>query len=57
MIDLINDFKIYWNKSQIAKIIPGKDYLNPNIELIVDDMLEQEQRNELTNFLEKWLKK
>ena len=56
LIDLINDFKIYWNKSQIAKIIPGKDYLNPNIELIVDDMLEQEQRNELTNFLEKWLK-
>ena len=52
LIDLINDFKIYWNKSQIAKIIPGKDYLNPNIELIVDDMLEQDQRNELTNFLE-----
>ena len=56
LIDLINDFKIYWNKAQIAKIIPGKDYLNPNIELIVDDMLEQDQRNELINFLEKWLK-
>ena len=57
LVDLKDDFKIYWNNSSIAKIIPGKDYLNPNIELLVDDMLEQKQRNRLSNHLETWLKK
>ena len=57
LIDLRDDFKIYWNKSSIAKIIPGKDYLSPNIELLVDDMLEQKQRIRLSNHLEIWLKK
>ena len=28
----------------IGKLIPGKDYLSPNIELLVDDMLEQNQK-------------
>ena len=56
LIELQDDFKIYWNKSPIGKIIPGKDYLNPNIELIVDDILEQNQRKRLINFLGKWLK-
>jgi ATP-dependent RNA helicase SUPV3L1/SUV3 len=56
LIDLKDDFKIYWNNSSIGKITTGKDYLNPNIELLVDDMLEQNQRIKLTSFLEKWLK-
>ena len=56
LIYLKNDFKIYWNNASIGKLIPGKDYLNPNIELIVDDILELNQRNKLTNFLEKWLR-
>ncbi len=56
LIYLKNDFKIYWNNASIGKLIPGKDYLNPNIELIVDDILEINQRNKLTNFLEKWLR-
>ncbi|MDC3117982.1 helicase-related protein, partial [Candidatus Pelagibacter sp.] len=43
LIDLKNDFKIYWNNSSIAKIIPGKDYLSPNIELLIDDMIEQKE--------------
>jgi len=30
--------------------------LTPNIELLVDDMLEQNQKVKLMNFLEKWLK-
>ena len=53
---LDEDFKIYWNKFSIGRLIPGKDYLNPKIELIVDDILEQNQRYKLMNFLEKWLK-
>ena len=53
---LDEDFKIYWNKFSIGRLIPGKNYLNPKIELIVDDILEQNQRYKLMNFLEKWLK-
>ena len=56
LIELDDDFKIYWNKSSVGKLIPGRDYLNPGIELIVDDILEQNQRKRLINFLEKWLK-
>ena len=40
----------------MEELIPGKDYLNPNIELIVDDILEQNQKQKLINFLEKWIK-
>ena len=57
LINLKNDFKIHWNNSSIAKIIPGKDYLSPNIELLIDDMIEQKQRNKLSSHLESWLKK
>ena len=56
LVDLKSDFKIYWNNSSIGRLFPGKDYLNPNIELMVDDMLEQSQRDKLTRYLEKWLK-
>ena len=56
LVDLKNDFKIYWNDSSIGRLTPGKDYLNPNIELLVDEMLEQHQRNKLVSYLEKWLK-
>ena len=56
LVELNDDFKIYWNKSAIAKLINGKDYLNPDFELIVDDILESAQKQKLTNFLQKWLK-
>ncbi|MBD1134807.1 helicase [Pelagibacterales bacterium SAG-MED47] len=55
-IELHDDFKIYWNKSSIGRITPGRDYLNPNLELLVDDILDTNQRQKLTNFLEIWLK-
>ncbi len=47
----------YWNNSPIAKLVMGKDYLNPNIELIVDDILEQKYKQKLILFLNQWLKK
>ena len=56
LIELKNDSKIYWNNATIGRLTPGKDYLNPNIELLVDDMLEQNQKSKLIIFLEKWLK-
>ncbi len=56
LIELNNDFKIYWNSFSIAKLSPGNDYLNPSFELIVDDILEQDQRQKLNSFIKKWLK-
>ncbi len=55
-IELHDDFKIYWNKFAIAKITQGNDYLNPNFELIVDDIVEKNQREKLSNYIYKWLK-
>ena len=55
-IELKNDFKIFWKDFAIAKLNPGNDYLSPNFELIVDDIVEQDQRQKLSLFIKKWLK-
>jgi len=56
LIELNDDFKIYWNNFIIAKLSPGNDYLSPNFELIVDDILDQDQRHKLSLFIKKWIK-
>ena len=56
LIELRDDSKIYWNNSAIASLTAGKDYLNPNLRLIVDDILEQNQKKKLSDFIGKWLK-
>ena len=56
LIEIKDDFKIYWRNFSIAKLIPGKDYLNPDIFLIVDDILENNDKQKLTEFIEKWVK-
>ena len=56
LIEIKKDFKIYWNNSPIATLLKGKDYLSPDIELVIDDMIEIKDRNKLKEFLEKWLK-
>ncbi len=55
-LHLSNDFKIYWEKNPIAKIKPGKDYLSPEIDLIIDDMVEFFDQKKLLNYLEIWLR-
>ena len=55
LIELKDDFKIYWGKFPIAKIIPGVDYLNPGISLIIDEMIDSSEQKKLTDFLEKWI--
>ncbi len=55
LIELKSDFKIYWKSFAIAKLTQGNDYLSPNFELIVDDTLEQNQRQKLNSFIKKWL--
>ena len=56
IIELKDDFKLYWNNFAIGKLSAGRDYLNPNFELIVDDILEQNPKKKLAIFIEKWLK-
>ncbi len=56
LIELKNDFKIYWNENHIAKLIPGSDYLNPQIQLIIDEMIENNEKSRLNSFLERWIK-
>tara|TARA_B100001250_G_scaffold316957_1_gene279392 strand:+ start:344 stop:2830 length:2487 start_codon:yes stop_codon:yes gene_type:complete len=55
LIELKDDFKIYWKNYPIAKLIPGSDYLNPQIYLIIDEMIEKDEKNKLNLYLQKWL--
>ena len=56
LIEIRDDFKIYWKNFPIAKLEAGKDYLNPEIFLIVDDILENNDKQKLSEFIEKWIK-
>ena len=56
LIEIKDDFKIYWKNFPIAKLMPGKDYLNPEIHLIVDEMLESNYKQKLSDFIEKWIR-
>ena len=53
LIELKEDFKIYWGKFPIAKLLPGKDYLKPEFSLIIDDMIDTSEQKKLQVFLEK----
>jgi len=55
LIELKNDYKIYWNNYPIAKLIPGSDYLNPQILLIIDEMIENDEKLKLNSYLQKWI--
>ncbi len=54
-IELKNDLKIYWNNFAIAYLAKGNDYLRPEINIIVDDVIETNEKNKLQSFLKKWL--
>ncbi len=56
LIELNEDFKIYWNSFPIAKLSKGNDYLNPNIELLVDEIIEGNQKQKLSEYINKWIK-
>ena len=55
LISLNEDFKIYWNDFPIAKLTTGSDYLNPNFDLIVDDIIEQNTKQKLNDYVNKWI--
>ncbi len=57
LIELKDDFKIYWKNDPIAKLVTGSDYLNPKVELIIDEMIENNERNNLNDYLSRWINK
>ena len=52
-----DDYKIYWKDHPIAYLTPGKNYLNPKLELLVDEAIDQESKEKLKNNLEEKLQK
>lgn len=56
LLEIKNDFKIYWSNFPIARLQPGRDYLEPEISLIIDDIIESNEQIKLKDYLEKWIK-
>ena len=52
---LNDDHKIYWVDNPIAYITRGKNYLNPKLELLVDEAIDPESKEKLKIYLEKKL--
>ena len=55
LIELKDNFMIYWKNYPIAELISGSDYLNPQIHLIIDDMIEYDEKLKLSTYLQKWI--
>jgi len=55
-VEIRDDFKIYWKNFPIGKLLPGKDYLDPELSLIIDDIVEATEKERLQKYLEKWMK-
>ena len=55
LVELKDDFKIYLERYPIANLSPGKDYLNPELSLVIDDMVESSDQLQLSNYLMNWL--
>ena len=51
-LQLNDDHKIYWMDNPIAYITPGKNYLNPKLELLVDEAIDIESKKKLEDSLE-----
>jgi len=52
---LDDDHKVYWKDNPIAFITPGKNYLNPKLELLIDDAIDLESKEKLKINLNKKL--
>ena len=50
-----DDNKIYWMDNPIAYLSKGKDYLNPKLNLLVDEAIDQESKEKLQTNLNKKL--
>ena len=47
--------KIIWKNSEIARLKKGNNYLNPEIEVIADDSLDDASKLKLEIFLKNWI--
>jgi len=56
-IEINSESKIIWKSNPIARLKKGNDYLNPTIDIIADEALNEESRSKLHTFLNKWLTK
>ena len=54
-ISIDNESKIMWKNNPIARLKKGNSYLNPSIDIIADDSLNEESKSRLIIFLDKWL--
>ena len=54
-ITLKEDHKIYWNENPIARIKKRESYLTPEVEIIADDALPENSKEDLTSFLKNWV--
>jgi len=54
-IKINNENKIIWKSYPIARLKKGNDYLNPEVDIICDDALNEESKSKLNSFLIKWL--
>ena len=54
-INIDNENQIIWKKNPIAWLKKGNDYLNPEIEIIADESLNEGSKSKLMIFLGKWL--
>ena len=54
-IEINSQNKIIWKENPIARLKKGNNYLNPDIDIIADDSLDEESKSKLTSFLNKWL--
>ena len=55
ILEIKDDQKIYWKNFPIAYLIPGKTYLDPEVNLIIDDMIENEDKIKLQVCIKNWL--
>ena len=54
-IHLDDNCKIIWKKNAIARLKKGNNYLNPEVEILADDALNDVSNSKLELFLKNWL--
>ena len=54
-VSINNQNQIIWKENAVARLKKGNDYLNPEIEIIADDSLNEESKMKLLKFLSNWL--
>ena len=54
-IDIDKNSRIVWKNYPIARLKKGNDYLNPELDIIADDSLDENSKSKLMKYLNKWL--